>query len=66
MNKSELNRRLSRLEEQTGRNPVRIVDMTDAELCKIIGVENPSNEDLMKIAHGAEVVIIDDIQEANV
>jgi len=64
MNKFQIEKRLSEIEEEQSRGnlPVRIIDdMSDAELCQIIGIENPTDEELQKIAHGAKVVIIDDI-----
>ena len=65
MNKDTLDRRIKAIEEEQSRGnlPVRIIDdMSDAELCQIIGIENPTDEELQKIAqHGAKVVIIDDI-----
>ena len=65
MNKFQIEKRLSEIEEEQSRGnlPVRIIDdKSDAELCQIIGIENPTDEELQKIAqHGAKVVIIDDI-----
>ena len=55
MNKFQIEKRLSEIEEEQSRGnlPVRIIDdMSDAELCQIIGIENPNDEQLIKISEG--------------
>lgn len=60
MNKG-LERRIARLEDAPAKRKNPVEFMTDKELESIIGISDPSDEELEKIAAGAEILIIDDI-----
>ncbi len=64
MNKNQIEVRLQKLEEQRSKNPVLIVEMmTDSQLENIVG-GHLTDEQLEELAHGAKIVIYDDITEA--
>ena len=63
--KEGLDKRLSKLEERTGINPVRIIEMTDSQLENIVG-GHLTDAQLEELARGAEIVIYDDIRGGDV
>ncbi len=63
--KEGLDKRLSKLEERTGINPVRIIEMTDSQLENIVG-GHLTDEQLEELARGSEIVIYDDIRGGDV
>jgi len=52
MNKTSIEKRLSDLEDSPAKREKTAEQMTDAELCQIIGIENPTDEQLIKISEG--------------
>ena len=52
MNKFQIEKRLSDLEGSPAKREKTAEQMTDPELCQIIGIENPTDEQLIKISEG--------------